>query len=244
MSEILNDTPNGRLHKALVETGKAAQVFSFGQTGYAPGLQLIGAVVKAGQPLEPVRDELIAAVEGFAKTPPTEDEMERVRRNIGNSIEKALNDPQKVGVALSEQIALGDWRLLFLGRDSLPKVTPQQVAKAAAHYLKRDNRTVGSFVPEDSVQRAEITAAPSIEKVMQDFKGKQGTLVSEVFDPSQANILTRTELKTIGGLKVALLPKKNRGETVSVDLRLHWGDEKNQFGKAIVAAATNHMLTR
>jgi zinc protease len=244
MSEILNDTPNGRLHKALVETGKAAQVFSFGQTGYAPGLQLIGAVVKAGQPLEPVRDELIAAVEGFAKTPPTEDEMERVRRNIGNSIEKALNDPQKVGVALSEQIALGDWRLLFLGRDSLPKVTPQQVAKAAAHYLKRDNRTVGSFVPEDSVQRAEITAAPSIEKVMQDFKGKQGTLVSEVFDPSQANILKRTELKTIGGLKVALLPKKNRGETVSVDLRLHWGDEKNQFGKAIVAAATNHMLTR
>ncbi|KQW88558.1 pseudouridine synthase [Massilia sp. Root418] len=244
MSEILNDTPNGRLHKALVETGKAAQVFSFAQTGYAPGLQLIGAVVKAGQPIEPVRDELIAAVEGFAKTPPTEEEMERVRRNIGNSIEKALNDPQKVGVALSEQIALGDWRLLFLGRDSLAKVTPQQVAKAAAHYLKRDNRTVGSFVPEDSVQRAEITAAPSIEKVMQDFKGKEDTLKSEVFDPSQANILKRTELKTIGGLKVALLPKQNRGETVSVDLRLHWGDEKNQFGKSVVAAAVNHMLTR
>eukprot|EP01032_Pedospumella_encystans_P034459 gene34459-38955_t len=139
--QFLQVTPANRI--AMVETGKAAQVFSFGQTGYAPGLQLIGAVVKAGQPLEPVRDELIAAVEGFAKTPPTEDEMERVRRNIGNSIEKALNDPQKVGVALSEQIALGDWRLLFLGRDSLPKVTPQQVAKAAAHYLKRDNRTVG-----------------------------------------------------------------------------------------------------
>ncbi|MYN08125.1 M16 family metallopeptidase [Pseudoduganella aquatica] len=244
MSEILNDTPNGRLHKALVETGKAAQVFSFGQTGYAPGLQLIGAVVKAGQPIEPVREELIAAVEGFAKTPPSEDEMERVRRNVGNSIEKALNDPQKVGVALSEQIALGDWRLLFLGRDSLAKVTPQQVAKAAAHYLRRDNRTVGSFLPEDEPQRAEITAAPSIEKVMQDFKGKENTLVSEVFDPSQANILKRTELKTIGGLKLALLTKKNRGETVSVNLRLHWGDEKNQFGKATVAAAVNHMLTR
>jgi zinc protease len=244
MSEILNDTPNGRLHKALVETGKAAQVFSFAQTGYAPGLQLIGAVVKAGQPLEPVREELIAAVEGFAKTPPTEEEMERVRRNIGNSIEKALNDPQKVGVALSEQIALGDWRLLFLGRDSLAKVTPQQVAKAAGHYLKRDNRTVGSFLPEDNPQRAEITAAPPIEKVMQDFKGKEDTLVSEVFDPSQANILKRTELKTIGGLKAALLPKKNRGETVSVQLRLHWGDEKNQFGKTVVAAAVNHMLTR
>jgi zinc protease len=244
MSEILNDTPNGRLHKALVETGKAAQVFSFSQTGYAPGLQLVGAVVKAGQPLEPVRDELIATVEGFTAKPPTEDEMERVRRNVGNSIEKALNDPQRVGVTLSEQIALGDWRLLFQGRDSLAKVTPAQVAKAAGAYMKRDNRTVGSFVPDNAPQRAEITAAPTVEKVMQDFKGKESTLVSEVFDPSQDNILKRTELQTIGGLKLALLPKKSRGEAVSVDLRLHWGDEKNQFGKAIIAAAVNNMLTR
>jgi zinc protease len=43
---------------------------------------------------------------------------------------------------------------------------------------------------------------------------------------------------------VALLPKKNRGETVSVSLRLHWGDEKNQFGKAMVAAAVGQMLNR
>lgn len=244
MSEILGDTPNGRLHKALVESGKAAQVFSFGQTGYAPGLQLVGAVVKAGQPLEAVRDELIAAVESFAKTPPTEQEMARVRRSFGNSIEKALNDPQKVGVALSEQIALGDWRLMFLGRDSLPNVKAEHVRRVAAHYLRRDNRTVGSFVPDDAPQRAEVPAAPSIASVMKDFKGKDNELSSEMFEPTQANILARTELKTIGGLKVALLPKKNRGESVSVDLRLHWGDEKNQFGKTLVAAATNAMLTR
>ncbi|MBY0242094.1 MAG: insulinase family protein [Burkholderiaceae bacterium] len=244
MSEIMGDTPNGRLHKALVETGKAAQVFSFGQTGYAPGLQLIGAVVKADQPLEPVKEQLIAAVESFASTPPTEEEMERVRRNIGNSIEKALNDPQKVGVTLSEQIALGDWRLLFLGRDSLPNVTQEQVAKVAATYLTRDNRTAGLFVPEDAPRRVEITSAPKVEEVMKGYQGKQATLQSEVFDPSQANILARTELASVGGLKLALLPKKNRGETVSVNLRLHWGDDKNQFGKAMIGAATSQMLSR
>lgn len=244
MSEILGDTPNGRLHKALVESGKAAQVFSFAQTGVAPGLHMVGAVVKADQPLDPVKEALVAAVEGFANTPPTEAEMERVRRNIGNSIEKSLNDPQKVGVALSEQIALGDWRLLFKDRDGLSKVTPEQVAKASAAYLRRDNRTMGVYVPEDAPLRAEITAAPSVAEVMKDFKGTQATLASEVFDPSQANILARTQLKTIGGVKLALLPKKNRGETVAVDLRLHWGDEKTQFGKATVAAAVQHMLMR
>jgi zinc protease len=244
MTEILGDTPTGRLHKSLVETGKAAQVFAFGATGYAPGLELIGALVKVGQPIEPVRDELMAAVESFAATPPTKEEMERVQRNFANSIEKSLNDPQKVGVAFSEPISLGDWRLLFEGRDRLPKITPEQVSAAAARYLKRDNRTVGVFLPEDNPQRAEIPAAPSVAEVMKDFKGKASTLSSEVFVPTQDNINARTEIKTIGGLKVALLNKKNRGESVAVDLQLHWGDEKNLFGTTIAGEAAGEMLMR
>jgi len=244
MSEILGDTPSGRLHKALVATGKAAEVFAFGQTGYAPGLEIIGAVVKAGEPLDPVRDALTQAVESFAATPPTAEEMERVRRSYSNSVEKSLNDPQQVGVALSEEIALGDWRLLFQNRDKLPEVTAEQVSAAAARYLKRDNRVVGTFIPDDQPQRADITAAPPVAEVMKDFKAKQSVLTSEVFDPSQDNINARTEITTIGGLKVALLPKKNRGEAVSVDLQLHWGDEKNLFNQQMVAAFADEMLMR
>ena len=244
MSEILGDTPSGRLHKALVATGKAAEVFAFGQAGYAPGLEIIGAVVKAGEPLDPVREALTQAVESFAATPPTLDEMERVRRSYSNSVEKSLNDPQQVGVALSEEIALGDWRLMFQNRDKLPEVTAEQVSAAAARYLKRDNRVVGTFIPDDQPQRADITAAPPVAEVMKDFKAKQSVLTSEVFDPSQDNINARTEIKTIGGLKVALLSKKNRGEAVSVDLQLHWGDEKNLFNQQMVAAFADEMLMR
>ena len=244
MSEILGDTPNGRLHKALVETGKAAQVFSYGQTGYAPGLQMMGAVVKVGEPLEPVRDALIAAVESFASTPPTEEEMARARRSFANGIEKALNDPQRVGVSLSEEIALGDWRLLFQGRDKLPSFTSQQVAAAAGRYLKRDNRVVGTFVPEDAPQRVEIPPAPPVAQVLRDFKGQNSALTAEVFSPDQDNIDARTERLNIGGLQVALLPKKNRGAAVSVNLQLHWGDEKNLFDQAIVASVANEMLMR
>lgn len=244
MSQILGDEPTGRLHKQLVESGKAAQVFSFGMTGYAPGLQIIGAVVKSGEPLEPVRQALTEAVESFAKTPPTEEEMERTRRNFANYIEKSLNDPQRVGVTLSEEVSLGDWRLLFAGRDKLPSITSQQVAEVAARYLKRDNRVVGEFIPEDNPQRVDIPAAPSVAEVMKDFKGKDSVLTSEVFDPSQDNINARTEIKTIGGLKVALLPKKNRGETVAVNLSLHWGDEKNLANTWIAGAIANEMLSR
>jgi zinc protease len=68
--------------------------------------------------------------------------------------------------------------------------------------------------------------------------------VSEDFEPTQDNILKRTQLVTKGGVKLALLAKKNRGEAVTVDLRLHRGDEKNLFGKGAVPELTGAMLMR
>ena len=54
-SDILGNGPASRLHKLLIDSGKASEVFGFAQTGYAPGMQLFGAVVKKGEPIEPVR---------------------------------------------------------------------------------------------------------------------------------------------------------------------------------------------
>ncbi|MCA1246950.1 pitrilysin family protein [Massilia sp. MS-15] len=243
-AEIMGDAPNGRLHKLLVESGKASQVFSFGQTGYAPGLQFYGAVVKKGEPLEPVREALLEAVEGLAKQPPTTAEMERVRRAWLNNIERSLNDAQGFGVALSEAIALGDWRLYFLGRERIKEVKAEQVAASAGRYFLRSNRVVGSFVPEETPLRAAIPPAPPVDSVMKDYRPAASNLVAEDFDPSQDNIMKRTTLTTAGGVKLALLPKKNRGETVTVQLRQHFGDENNLFGKGMTSALTSAMLMR
>jgi zinc protease len=243
-SNILGDVPTGRLHKLLVDSGLASQVFAYGQTGYAPGLQYFGAVVKKGAPLEPVRAALTAAVEDFAKHPPTKEEMERVRRAYLNEYERSLNDPQRVGVALSDVIALGDWRLFFVGRERVKTITSEEVAAAAARYFRRDNRVTGSFIPTDAPERAVVPPAPSVESLLKDFKPAASTLVSENFEPTQENIMKRTTLTTAGGVRLALLPKKNRGEMVSVDLRQHVGDEKNLFGKGAVPELTGSMLMR
>lgn len=243
-SEILGDAPNGRLHKLLVETGKASQVFSFGQTGYAPGLQFFGAVVKKGEPIEPVREALTNAVEELATRAPTKEELERVRLSWLNSVERSLNDPQRVGVALSEPIALGDWRLYFLSRDRVQKVTAEQVATAAGRYYLRSNRVTGTFIPEESSPRAVLPAAPTPGEALKDFKPAASNLAAEDFDPGQQNILKRTTLTTAGGVKLALLPKKNRGETVTVDLRQHFGDEKSLYGKGALPGLASAMLMR
>jgi zinc protease len=243
-SDILGNGPAARLHKLLVETGKASEVFAFPQSGYAPGLQLFGAVVSKDAPIEPVRAALTEAVEDFGRHPPTAEEMERERRNLTNEIERSLNDPQRVGVALSEPIALGDWRLYFVGRERIASITADQVAKAAGRYFRRDNRVTGYFTPDDKPQRADIPPAPGVESLLKNFKPKAASLVSENFDPSQDNIMKRTRLLTIGGVKVALLPKKNRGQAVTVSLVQHFGDEKNLFDKGAVPALTAAMLMR
>ncbi len=241
---VLTDSPTGRLHKALVETGKAAQIIGFPYPGADSGLHLIGAVVKKGEPIEPVQAELTRIVEEFFKNLPSAEEMERVRKNAANSAERTLNNHEQIGLQLSEYISLGDWRLFFKDRDDAQTVTVDQVKTVAAKYYKRDNRVVGIFQPEDAPQRADIPAPPTAAEVLKDFKGKQTVSTAEAFDPSQANIDKRTKRVDVGGIKVSMLTKKNRGEQVNFSVRFRSGDEKSLFGQSSVAAMTGQMLSR
>ena len=242
-NSILGDTPTGRLHKALVETGKAAQVLGFPLMGVDPGLHLFGAVVRKGEPVEPVRDEIIKIVESFGEAAPTSAEVERARQGYLNQSEKTLANHESIGVQLSEYIALGDWRLFFLARDELALMTPDKVQKTSKAYYRRDNRTVGFFLPEDNPQRVEIPRTPSLAEVMKNFKPKVETSQAEAFDPTQDNIDKRTRRFEVGGVKVALLPKKNRGETVYVTFALRLGNEKALFGQRTAADFAGRMLS-
>ena len=241
---VLTDSPTGRLHKALVETGKAAQIIGFPLLAKDGGIHIIGAVVKKGDPVEPVQAEMTRIVEEFYKTPPTGEELDRAKKNFANAVERTLNNHESIGVQLSEAIALGDWRMFFHQRDRTEKATIDEITTAASKYYKRDNRVVGYFFPEDAPQRAEITPPLAVTEMLKDFKGKQVTSVAEAFDPSPANIDSRTRRFEVGGIKVALLSKKTRGETVNLSMRFHSGDEKSLFGKSTIGAMTGQMLQR
>lgn len=240
----LTDTPSGRLHKALVETGKAVAVGGFRLNGIDGSLQVILAVVKKGEPVEPVQAEMIRQVEGLHDNPLADQEMERARLHFANEAEHTLDDHENIGLQLSEYIALGDWRMFFLTRDRDQKVTATEVQEATGKYFRRDNRTVGLFLPEDNPQRAEMPKVASAAEMLHDFKPTQAASTGEAFDPTPDNIDRRTKRLEIGGMKVALLQKKNRGETVFVALYLPAGDEKSLFGQNETAALTGQMLMR
>ena len=244
LTQVLGDTPSGRLHKALVEAKKASSIFGFSFQWRDPTLALFGAEVRQGDSLDAARDTLIQTIEAIGTTPPTKEEVERARAQILKNIELVLNNSDQVGLTLSEFIGAGDWRLFFLHRDRLRKVTPEEVSQVAAKYFKPSNRTLGLFIPTPKPDRAEIPATSDLTAALKDYKGDAGVAAGEAFDPSPANIESRTVRTEAGGIKLALLPKKTRGGKVVAQMAIRYGTEQSLMNRATAAEIAGSMLMR
>ncbi len=245
LASILGNNPSGRLYHALVYDNKAVSVGMGAEQLHDPGYAFATVRLRQDQSLDQARDIMVKTIESVASEPPSKDELDRAKNRLLKDIELELTDAESIGLDLSEYIASGDWRLLFLSRDRIKAVTAEDVARVAKTYLKASNRTVGEFIPTKTPDRAEIPAGPDTVALLKDFKGTETLSEGEVFASTPANIesrVVRSRLPT--GQRLALLPKKTRGGTVVARVRLDFGDEKSLFGKVAVAQLTGGMLMR
>ena len=244
-SDILCDGAGSRLHRELVETGLATSVACSGMLGHDPGATLFAAVVKQGDSVDAARDRLIAVVEGtFAESPATDAELTRIRRDSQTQFQRMMAEPEELAVGLSEFIALGDWRLLFVLRDGEAAVGADAVTRGAGNYFQRDNRTIATFVPENTPRRAVMSVAPSVAERLEGFKPGAQAARGEAFDATPANLDARTKRIAIGDLKLALLPKKSAGEAVQVALAFRHGDAASLDGRSFVGSLVAQMAAR
>ncbi|MEP6802033.1 MAG: pitrilysin family protein [Acidobacteriota bacterium] len=245
LTRVLSDTPSGRLHKALVETKKASSIGGFLQPLREPGFVMLSAEVRQESSIDDARKTMLETIDALGKQPPTKEEVERAKTALIKNIELTLNSADRVGLQMSEWIGAGDWRLFFLNRDRIQRVTPEDVTRVAASYFKPSNRTVGEFLPTPKPDRAEIPPAPDVVAMLKDYKGQTATAQGEAFDPTPANIDARTSRSALSnGMKLALLPKKTRGETVVATMTLRFGDEKSLMNRSTAADLAADMLRR
>ena len=246
MTHILSTRPAGRLYQALVEPGLAANAFAGNFQLREPGLLFAGTEVREGDSLEEAADVMLATVQALVDEPPTQEEVDRAKTDYLSSIELAFNNPQGIALQLSEWASMGDWRLFFLHRDRLEQVTPEAVHQVAQAYLKPTNRTIGYFYPTDETPaRAEIPGPPDVAALVASYTGREAVAEGEAFDPTIENIEARTErFELPSGMKVAFLPKQNRGDAVSVRFTLRHGTESALMGKATAASMAGSMLMR
>ncbi len=245
LSGILSEAPSGRLYKALVESKKAVSADAENYSLHDPGVEMFSATVAKDKSLDDAEKTMLSVIDGLIKEPPNKEEVDRAKTRILKNIDLELNNSERVGLALSEWGSMGDWRLIYLNRDQVEKVTPEDVARVAKLYLKPDNRTIGRYLPTAQPDRSVIPPSPDIVAELKDYKGKAAVEEGEAFDPSPANIEARVTRVTLpSGLKLVLLPKKTRGGTVVASLQLHFGDEKSLANKGAAPRLAGALLMR
>ena len=243
--QILGDAPAGRLHRALVQKGLASVAWGAERGLHDPGYMSFGAQLAKDGSLDQARDALLAVVEGIGKEKISGEEVERARTRLLNDFDKVQFETGQLVSALSEYAAIGDWRLFFLYRDRLRKVSVADVQRVAEQFLKPANRVLGVFIPTEHPDRAEIPPTPDLQAGLKDYQGGERVSLGEVFDPSPKNIESRLQRRELSnGMRAAFLAKETRGGRVIASLSLHWGDEKTLMNREVACDFAGSMLMR
>jgi zinc protease len=245
LGSILSSAPSGRLYKALIETKKASRASAFAVSQHDPGVFDITVEVAKEASLDATRDTLLAALNELIAKGVTEEEVQRAKQNFLNNRRSSSLNTSSLAIGLSSWVALGDWRLYFLHRDRVEKVTAADVQRVAGKYLVESNRTLGYFIPAQQPQLVAIPATPDVKALVTDYKGRPPIATVPEFDYSFANVEANTRRSKLpSGIKIALLPKKTRDEEVSLSLTLRYGNADSLKDLRQAAAFLPSLMSR
>ncbi|MBX2815801.1 MAG: insulinase family protein [Saprospiraceae bacterium] len=238
--------PSGRLYQRLIETKKATQEYGYSMSLREPGFAYFVINVLKEESLPEAQKIFLDVLDSLSIDPLSEEEVERAKAEILKEIELGLTNTANIGMFMSEYIAMGDWRMLYIGRDRIEQVTADDVLRVAKHYFQPSNRTVGQFIPaEEEPQRVEIPDAPSVATLVDGYVGKEVMDQGEAFDPAPANIESRTlKGKFANGMRYAFLPKDTKGDVVYANIAFRSGSEEALHGQGALPSITPAMLDK
>jgi len=138
-----------RLYGALVEPRLAVNAGSSFRLTLDPCVFSGSLTLHRGIEPREAEELLVSVIEAVAKEPPTEAELARAVRQAEAQFAYSRDGVTGQAFALVLWQLLGHWSHLEQHVERLRTVRPDDVARAAATYLRPENRTVGWFVPDD-----------------------------------------------------------------------------------------------
>lgn len=232
ISELLAHEPSGLLYKTLIREGLATEIDSYVFGLFEPGMiTILGRAVRP-EIVGELKSKIVSLVENFYQSEFDGEDVEHAKASILKSIKLLSANTTKLALRLSEAIASGDYRLFFLFRDLVKKVTVEDVRRVAHSYFKESNRTAGMFIPTASPNRATIPPRPVIEELLGTYLSPQTVSAGSHFDATPENIDASIHFRSLQPeIKLAFLPKQTRGDAVNAHLYFHYGSEQSLTGK-------------
>ncbi len=245
LENILTNEPSGRLYKALVETQKASSMWSFSPFTKEPSFLHIQVDIPSDKNASEVETILRENLDNLKNAPITQEEVDRAKANLLKEIDQLTRDSEGFGMAMSEYIGAGDWRLGFINRDRIENTTIEQVNKVASKYLIPTNRTIGRFIPTKTPERVGIPHTKNLDSLASGYKGKENMGSGEAFDVSYEKIQERINSgKLTNGITYGFIEKSNRGNTVNISFSIRNGDEKTLTNKGVIPSFTAQLLNK
>ncbi|MCG6963124.1 MAG: insulinase family protein [Acidobacteria bacterium] len=226
LAQILAEGVTSRLYQKLVETNLCLSVHAFAWQLHDPGLLQVFATLAPG--VEHARIEAIVRDEitTLRDVSPAASEVERAKVQVRTDLAFHRESPARMVAALTEAVAIGDWRRFVHELDEIQTVTADDVRTVAERYLTDLHLTVGWFVPEGGAGvggSADAAPAPCYYR---------------------APFVERVDVRELpGGGRLAVLPNPH-APTVTIAGSLLAGRALVEDGRAVVAAFTAAMAER
>jgi zinc protease len=151
LESILSHGKSSRLYQTLVYDQKSALAvgaeYSLMQAD--PGLFYFYALVRPGEKVEAIEENLLKEIRRLQTEPPTELELQRAKNQIeaGRVFEQDSNFRHAMLLGEAETIGAG-WRKVNQFIERTRAVTAQDVQRVASKYLIDDTKTVGMLLPQ------------------------------------------------------------------------------------------------
>ncbi|MDX6188477.1 pitrilysin family protein [Flavobacterium sp. Fl-318] len=245
LAEILTADPSGYLYKSLVETRKVSSIYTWQPTVKDASFMYFGVAVPNDKDIKETENIVRAELDKITTTKYTDEDVNRAKAKLIKQIESVKNNTISFAVGLTEIIGAGDYRLGFIYRDAVEKLTKEDIQRVAEKYFKSNNRTVGIFIPSKDEQRLKAVEYTDEQLVAltKDYKGKAIEKEAAPFEASIKNLKQNlVEGKLSNGAKYGLVKKEIKGGKVQASFKFYVSNEKDLEGKADVGGILAQLL--
>ena len=245
LGEILTANPSGYLYKNLVDTKKVSSIWYYTPESRDAGLMYFNFDVLKDKDLAVTQDAVKAELDKVATIKYNDEDLNRAKSKLLKQIDDTKNNTIGFAISLTEIVGAGDYKLAFLYRDNVEKLTVADLNRVAEKYFKANNRTIGLFIPsanEIRVKPAEYRA-DQIAALTGNYKGKALEKEAAPFEASITNLKKNlTEGVLSNGMKYGLINKEVKGDKVLATFKLPVGNEKDLAGKNEIGLMTAELL--